>query len=146
MPINAIRRRGTNFQRGMNMRNTKAPSSDAAYAEWLAKLAELASQRATDLPLSSLQIANLDALSRLFASVLSDSERSKAQWKQDVADKNHLRKEAEAYCQMYCEQILADPTVPDHVKVELGLFRATAKKCTLPRRLSTRIQSSHAYA
>lgn len=128
------------------MPNVKPPSSDAAYAEWLAKLADLATQRATDLPLSSLQIANLEAMSRLFTTVLAESERSKAQWRQDVQDKNYLRKEAEAHCQRYLQQILADPTVPDSLKGQLGLSKAESKKSKPAKRMSSPVQTTHAYA
>lgn len=128
------------------MPNVKPPSSDAAYAEWLTKLAELAAHRANDLPLSTLQIANLEAMSRLFTNVLAESERSKAQWRQDVQDKNHLRKEAEAHCQRYLQAILADPQVCDSLKAELGLAKPDSKKSKPARRLSSGHQSAHAYA
>lgn len=128
------------------MPNVKSSTSDSEYAQWLARLADLAAQRATDLPLTTLQIANIEAMSRLFATVLADSERSKAQWRQDVQDKNYLRKEAEAHCQRYVRLILADSSVPDSVKVELGLTKPETKKSKPTRRLSTRLQSTQAYA
>lgn len=128
------------------MPNVKSPTSDTEYAEWLARLADLATERASDLPLSTLQIANIEAISRLFASVLADSERSKAQWRQDVQDKNYLRKEAEAHCQRYVQLILADSSVPEHIKIELGLSIQDTKKSKPTRRMHSRLQSTQAYA
>lgn len=133
-----------------SMRNEKlttkqAQPSDAAYADWLANLAELATRRTQDLPLSTLQIANLEALSRLFSTVLADTAESKAQWQRDVRDKNHLRKEAELHCQRYLDLILADPSVPEQLKADLGLVKPkAAPKPT--RRRSAPITTSHAYA
>lgn len=128
------------------MPNVKLPTSDSEYAEWLARLADLAAQRATDLPLTTLQIANLEAMSRLFATVLADSERSKAQWRQDVQDKNYLRKEADAHCQRYVRLILDDSSVPDSIKMELGLTKPEAKKSKPTRRMPSRLQTTQAYA
>ncbi len=100
---------------------TTVSSSDAAYAEWLSQFSSEVIAKASNLPLSTLQVAHLEALSRLLSALVSECEDSKAQWKRDVADRRKLRKEAENYCRTYIRIILEDGSTSDALKEDLNL-------------------------
>lgn len=128
------------------MPNVNEPTTDIEYAEWLAKLAQHAIRHASALPLSTLQIANLDALSRLFSKILDEGEQSKSVKKQSATDRERLRRDVELQCQKYCRQILDDPSVSEEVKSELGLAKPEARKSTARRRTQAQPSAAQMYA
>lgn len=118
-------------------RQTQWPTqTDRAHSAWLANLGKLATKRAKNLPMSTLQIANLQALSYLYDTVLKRATPANGNWKQSKDETEKVWADTETQGLRFIHEVLTNPDVSEEVKEEFVLARLYSPK--MPPHSATR--------
>lgn len=101
----------------------KGPTrTDLAHSAWMANLVGIAVERANEIPVSTLQIANLQAIANLFDAVMQRAFKERVEtW--DHTNREGVRLESERQGLRFIAQIENDRDVPQVIKEEFTRAR-----------------------